>query len=64
MQKETNEEINDVKYTKIYNNKFIISVGWDRKINIYDDDMNDIKLFSHPITRWTDDIVRIRRKKL
>ncbi len=57
LQKDSTQEINDVKYIKIYNNKFIVSVGWDRKINIYDDDMNDIKLFSNPSPQWTDDIV-------
>jgi WD40 repeat protein len=57
LQKEVNLEINDVKYIRVYNNRFIVTVGWDRCINVYDDDMNDIRYFINPIPRWTDDIV-------
>jgi WD40 repeat protein len=57
LRKENNQEIADIKYTRVYNNCFIISVGWDRQINIYDDDINDVRVFSDPITRWIDDIV-------
>jgi WD40 repeat protein len=55
--KDENHEINDVKYTKIYNNKFIVNVGWDRCINVYDDDLHDVRLYTNPIPRWVDDIV-------
>lgn len=51
-----NLEINDVKYIKVYNNKFIVSVGWDRCINVFDDDINDIRLYTNPVPRWTDDL--------
>lgn len=55
--KDQNLEINDVKYIRVYNNKFIVTVGWDRCINVYDDDINDIRLYANPVPRWSDDIV-------
>lgn len=57
LKKENNQEVSDVKYTKIYNNKFIVNVGWDRSINIYDDDTNDVRICIDPNPRWHDDIV-------
>jgi WD40 repeat protein len=53
------QEITDVKYTRIHNNKFIVCVGWDRKINIFDDDLNDVKFLLEPNPRWPDDIVSL-----
>lgn len=58
LRKENRHEITDLKYTRIYNNKFIVTVGWDRRINIYDDDVTDARLFIDPNPSWTDDIVR------
>ena len=58
LRKDNNLEINDVKYTKIYNNKFIIHVGWDRRINIYDDDVTEVKFSNDPLPQWVDDVVR------
>ncbi len=58
LKKNTEEEITDVKYTKVYNNKFILNVGWDRRINIYVDDPLDVKMVVNPSPSWTDDIVR------
>jgi WD40 repeat protein len=57
LRKDNKQEISDVKYVKIYNNKFIINVGWDRRINIYDDDIDDVRLYSDPNVRWSDDVV-------
>ncbi|CAF0745072.1 unnamed protein product [Brachionus calyciflorus] len=62
--KDNNLEISDVKYTKVYNNKFIINVGWDRCINIYDDDVNDVRLVLNPNPRWTDDIENGHREDI
>ena len=56
LRKDNAQEVSDVKYTKIYNNKFVVSVGWDRSINIYDDDINDVRVFTDPNPRWIDDI--------
>lgn len=61
LRKSNKHEISDVKYVKIYNNKFIVNVGWDRCINIYDDDVDDVRLYSEPNTRWEDDKVIIIR---
>ncbi len=58
------QEISDLKYTRIYNNKFIVCVGWDRKINIFDDDLDDVRLCSEPNPRWTDDIVSLFLQKI
>jgi WD40 repeat protein len=55
LQKDNILEVNDVKYLRIYNNKFIISVGWDRRINIYDDDSEDVKFYINPNEQWDDD---------
>ena len=57
LDKANNLEISDIIYTQIYNNKFIVTVGWDRCINIYDDDVTDIKNTNEPLPRWADDIV-------
>ncbi len=59
LRKDNKHEITDVRYIKIYNNKFIINVGWDRCINIYDDDVDDVRLYAEPNPRWVDDIVSI-----
>ena len=57
LKKEENYELADISYIQVYNNKFIVTVGWDRCINIYDDDINDIKTVNEPLPRWADDIV-------
>ena len=59
LKKEENAEIADIIYTQVYNNKFIVTAGWDRAINIYDDEMDELKAFSEPLPRWEDDIVRL-----
>ncbi len=53
------DEISDITYIQVYNNKFIVTVGWDRCVNIYDDKKDDIKEESEPLPRWTDDIVKL-----
>lgn len=62
--KDNDLEVTDVKYTKIYNNKFIINVGWDRSINIYDDDVNDVRLVLNPNPRWSDEIENGHREDI
>lgn len=57
LRKDNSQEITDLKYTRIYNNKFIVTVGWDRRINIYDDNVSDVRLFTDPNVQWADDIV-------
>ena len=40
-------------------NRYIVAVGWDRRINIYTDDMSDSSIhhIQHPIYKWQDDLV-------
>ncbi len=57
------DEITDITYVQVYNNKFIVTVGWDRSINIYDDKPYDMKEESQPLPRWPEDIVRPKNFK-
>ena len=56
-----NEEICDLTYVEMNRNKYIVGVGWDRRINIYSDDMSDSNIhhIQHPLPKWHDDVVRI-----
>jgi WD40 repeat protein len=54
LRKENNFELSDVKHVKIYNNKFIVTAGWDKRITIYDDDVSDSRLYSDPSFSWGD----------
>ncbi len=58
LDKENNLEISDIIYTQIYNNKFIVAVGWDRRINIFDDDVDNLKSSNGPLPYWIDDLVK------
>ena len=58
LNKESKAEVADVKFFKINNNAFIINVGWDKSINIYEDDIMDVRVSADPIPRWSDDIVK------
>ena len=44
-------------------NRYIVAFGWDRRINIYTDDMSDSNIhhIQHPIDNWQDDLVSILR---
>ena len=44
-------------------NIYIVAVGWDRRINIYTDDMSDSNIhhIHHPIDKWQDDLVSLLR---
>ena len=58
--KENNLETLDVEYVKINtNNRFFVSVGWDRSINIYEDLNNDYKFYVSPMKKWEDDEVSV-----
>ena len=56
-----NEEICDLTYVEMNRNRYIVAVGWDRRINIYTDDMSDSNIhhIQHPIDKWADDVVSI-----
>ena len=57
---EENEEICDLAYVEMNRNRYIVGVGWDRRINIYSDDLADSNIhhIQHPLQNWQDDIVR------
>ncbi|XP_022086406.1 WD repeat-containing protein on Y chromosome-like isoform X1 [Acanthaster planci] len=50
------DEITDVTYIEMNKNRFIISVGWDRHINMYTDNSEDFRHVQHPLPKWTDDL--------
>ncbi|CAH1777712.1 unnamed protein product [Owenia fusiformis] len=50
------EEVCDVVYVEMNKNRYIVSVGWDRSINIYSDgDEGSIHHVQNPLPRWSDD---------
>ncbi|XP_069131359.1 LOW QUALITY PROTEIN: cilia- and flagella-associated protein 337-like [Argopecten irradians] len=52
------DEVCDLTYVEMNRNRYVISVGWDRTINIYSDDANadsNIHLVQHPNLHWADD---------
>ncbi|CAG2192111.1 unnamed protein product [Mytilus edulis] len=53
-----NDEICDVVYVEMNKNRYIISVGWDKRINIYSDSQTDsnIHQVQHPNIVWADDL--------
>ncbi|GCB70432.1 hypothetical protein scyTo_0010777, partial [Scyliorhinus torazame] len=49
------EEVTDCIYAEIYKNGFIISVGWDKRINVFPDIQDDLCDTQYPLLHWTDD---------
>lgn len=58
MKPKGNDEICDVVYVEMNKNRYIISVGWDKRINIYSDSQTDTNIHhvQHPNIIWTDDL--------
>jgi len=56
---EENEEICDLTYVEMNRNRYIVGVGWDRRINIYNDDLSDSNIHhvQYPLPKWQDDMV-------
>ncbi|XP_064637892.1 WD repeat-containing protein on Y chromosome-like [Lineus longissimus] len=51
-----NEEICSITYVELNKNRYVISVGWDKKINIYPDSLEGtIHHIQHPMPKWGDD---------
>ncbi|XP_041461483.1 WD repeat-containing protein on Y chromosome-like isoform X2 [Lytechinus variegatus] len=50
-----NDEVTDVVYIEMNKNRYVISVGWDRSINVYTDSSEDFRHIQRPMPRWTDD---------
>ncbi|XP_029458508.1 WD repeat-containing protein 64-like isoform X2 [Rhinatrema bivittatum] len=51
-------EVCDCTYAEVNKNKYIIAVGWDRRINIYVDSEDDFHHFQKPQPHWPDDLSR------
>ncbi|XP_007889514.1 WD repeat-containing protein on Y chromosome [Callorhinchus milii] len=49
-------EISDCAYVEIHKRKYVIAVGWDRRINIYYDSFADLNHIQRPHTHWEDDL--------
>nr|XP_039255477.1 uncharacterized protein LOC120332325 [Styela clava] len=46
------QEISACLYLETNKNSFICGVGWDKKINIYPDDVQDIRALQRPENKW------------
>ncbi|XP_027733400.1 WD repeat-containing protein 49-like [Vombatus ursinus] len=57
-QDEKHNEVCDCTYVEVYQNKYIIAVGWDRRINLYFDSPYDFHHFWKPQPHWSDDLIR------
>ncbi|KAK3594288.1 hypothetical protein CHS0354_017011 [Potamilus streckersoni] len=57
---EDNEEICDLTYIEMNKNRYVVAVGWDRRINIYSDSLTDSNIHHvrHPLPKWKDDLQR------
>nr|XP_030737973.1 LOW QUALITY PROTEIN: WD repeat-containing protein 49-like [Globicephala melas] len=53
---EKQSEVCDYTYLKLSQNKCIIAVGWDRRINVYFDTPCDFHHFRKPKPHWQDDV--------
>lgn len=49
-------EISCLAYFTINKNRYIVSAGWDRRINLYSDNNDSLHHLKHPYIRWPDDI--------
>ncbi|KAM4859953.1 cilia- and flagella-associated protein 337-like [Thomomys bottae] len=53
---EKQSEVCDCTYLEVNQNKYIIAVGWDRRINMYFDAPCDFHQFWKPLPPWQDDL--------
>nr|XP_058132977.1 WD repeat-containing protein 49-like [Dasypus novemcinctus] len=51
-------EVCDCTYLEVNQNRYIIAVGWDRRINVYFDAPCDFRHFWKPQPHWQDDLNR------
>ncbi|XP_071951711.1 cilia- and flagella-associated protein 337-like [Antedon mediterranea] len=58
------EEVSDVVYVEMNKNRFVLSVGWDRRINMYSDSMDDFRHVQNPLPKWTDDVKNGHREDI
>ncbi|XP_072433361.1 cilia- and flagella-associated protein 337 [Chiloscyllium punctatum] len=52
------DEICDCVYVEMHKNKYVLAVGWDRRINIYCDSFGDHHHTQLPEPHWQDDLKR------
>ncbi|XP_041054935.1 WD repeat-containing protein on Y chromosome [Carcharodon carcharias] len=52
------DEICDCIYVEMHKNKYVLGVGWDRRINIYCDSFGDNYHTQSPEPHWQDDLKR------
>ncbi|KAM4627617.1 cilia- and flagella-associated protein 337 [Polymixia lowei] len=50
------DEVCDCTYLKVHRNTYVMSVGWDRKIDIYSDTPEDPHHVQRPQPSWQDDL--------
>ncbi|XP_028397733.1 WD repeat-containing protein 64-like [Dendronephthya gigantea] len=50
------DEVASLTYVVMNRNRYIISVGWDRTINVFLDDTSDFHHVQRPYIRWDDDL--------
>ncbi|XP_069496353.1 cilia- and flagella-associated protein 337-like isoform X2 [Ambystoma mexicanum] len=51
-------EVCDCTYVEMNRNRYIIAVGWDKRINMYYDIEDDLHHFWKPLPHWQDDLTR------
>ncbi|CAI5773096.1 repeat-containing on Y chromosome-like isoform X1 [Podarcis lilfordi] len=52
------DEVCDCTYVEVNKNKYIVGVGWDRRINLFYDSTENFHHFQKPQAHWQDDINR------
>eukprot|EP00794_Sanderia_malayensis_P006938 gene6938-7717_t len=50
------DETTALCYIIINKNRYIVSVGWDRRVNVFSDDQSDFHHVQKPCVTWSDDI--------
>ncbi|XP_063285525.1 WD repeat-containing protein 49-like [Pelobates fuscus] len=60
----TSAEICDCAHVEINRNKYIVGVGWDRRINMFIDSEDDLRHFQEPQACWQDDLKRGHREDI
>ncbi|XP_078077577.1 cilia- and flagella-associated protein 337 [Mustelus asterias] len=58
LKKERCGEICDCIYVEMHKHKYVLAVGWDRRINIYCDSFSDHHHTQFPEPHWQDDLKR------
>uniref|UniRef100_H3B9M3 Uncharacterized protein n=1 Tax=Latimeria chalumnae TaxID=7897 RepID=H3B9M3_LATCH len=53
---DSTHEVSDCIYLEMNNNRYIISVGWDRRINIFPDLHEELGNIQYPQPHWMDDV--------